>query len=349
MDIENHDELLPYLRRSGRVAMGEEMRTRVLRGGVSNRTVLVEFENGKAWVLKQALSKLRVATDWFSSPERIHREAAGLRWLEKLAPAGSMTPLIFEDEAEHVLAMEAVPYPHRNWKELLLEGDLRPEHVEQFAVLLATVQRGASELNERTGEIGEAFAERSFFESLRLEPYYAYTAAHVPAAATFLEKLIEHTRARSFTLVHGDFSPKNILVYKDKLILVDHEVVHFGDPAFDVGFALTHFLSKAHHLRTYRKAFRTAALQFWNVYRATLGGVPWSTDLESYAARHTLAILLARVAGRSPLEYLSVSERTRQKTVTSNLMAFTPKTIPELIEAFIAGIATKERDRVNHQ
>lgn len=349
MDIENHDELLAYLRRSGRMGTGEEVRARVLTGGVSNRTVLVEFENGKAWVLKQALSKLRVVTDWFSSPERIHREAEGLRWLEKLAPAGSMTPLIFEDEAEHILAMEAVPYPHQNWKDLLLAGDLRSDHVEQFAVLLAAVQSGASELNERTGEIGEAFADRSFFESLRLEPYYAYTAAHVPAAATFLEELIRHTRARSFTLVHGDFSPKNVLVHKDKLILVDHEVVHFGDPAFDVGFALTHFLSKAHHLRTYREAFRMAALQFWNVYRATLGDVPWSTDLECYAARHTLAILLARVAGRSPLEYLTVSERTRQRTVTSDLMAFTPKTIPELIEAFMAGVAIEDQNRADHQ
>ena len=71
----------------------------VLAGGVSNRTVLVERESGEAWVVKQALAKLRVQVDWFSSPERIHREADGLRWLAQFAPPGSITPLVFEDHA----------------------------------------------------------------------------------------------------------------------------------------------------------------------------------------------------------------------------------------------------------
>jgi hypothetical protein len=66
---------------------------RVLAGGISNRTVLVDRpEVGEAWVVKQALPKLRVVVDWFSDPERIHREALGLRWLEELAPSGTITP-----------------------------------------------------------------------------------------------------------------------------------------------------------------------------------------------------------------------------------------------------------------
>lgn len=349
MDIENHAELLSYLRRRGRVEVSDEVAVRVLTGGVSNRTVRVAFASGEAWVLKQALSKLRVAADWFSSPERIYREAAGLRWLERIAPAGSTTPLVFEDELEHVLAMKAVPDPHQNWKEMLLAGDLRSEHVEQFAALLATVHRVASELNERTGDIEHAFADRTFFESLRLEPYYLYAAGRVPATGAFLEELVKHTRGRAFTLVHGDFSPKNVLVHQHKLVLIDHEVVHFGDPAFDVGFALTHLLSKAHHLCAYRDAFRRAALQFWDAYRSTLGDVRWSAGLEGYAVRHTLAILLARVAGRSPLEYLNASERTAQQAVTSKLMACPPTNIPEFIEAFLVGVAAEGEHRVDHR
>jgi 5-methylthioribose kinase len=66
----------------------------VLAGGVSNRTVLVErTASGEGWVVKQALPKLRVATEWLSDPERIHQEALGLRWLSELAPPGAITPL----------------------------------------------------------------------------------------------------------------------------------------------------------------------------------------------------------------------------------------------------------------
>ena len=90
MNIECAAELTGYLRERGHDKKGENPKITVLAGGVSNRTVLVGRENGPAWVLKQALAKLRVASDWFSSPERIHREALGLRWLSQLAPPGAV-------------------------------------------------------------------------------------------------------------------------------------------------------------------------------------------------------------------------------------------------------------------
>src|SRR5215210_8750615 len=124
LDIERPADLLRYLRGTGRIAPDECPAVGVLAGGVSNRTVLVERPSGEAWVLKQALAKLRVAVDWFSSPERIHREALGLRWLARLAPPGTITPLVFEDHDRHLLAMRAVPRPLENWKALLLAGRL---------------------------------------------------------------------------------------------------------------------------------------------------------------------------------------------------------------------------------
>src|SRR5215217_3144150 len=102
-----------------------------LAGGVSNRTVLVERLSGEAWVVKQALAKLRVQVDWFSSPERIHREALGLRWLEQIAPPKTITPLVFEDFEAHLLGMVAVPEPHENWKTMLLRGELTMDHIVQ--------------------------------------------------------------------------------------------------------------------------------------------------------------------------------------------------------------------------
>ena len=144
LDIERPGELLAYLREQGRIAPDEVPQFHVLGGGVSNRAVLTERPNGEAWVVKQALAKLRVPTDWFSSPKRIEREALGLRWLVKLAPPGTTVPLIFEDDENYILAMAAVPQPHDNWKTLLLAGQLDTDHVAQFGALLGTIHRNAA-------------------------------------------------------------------------------------------------------------------------------------------------------------------------------------------------------------
>src|SRR3954449_8437488 len=109
LDIEDPTALRRYLAAAGLLADGEPVTTTVLPGGVSSRTVLVEWPDGRGRVFKQALPKLRVAVDWFSDPVRIHREALGLRWLARLAPPGSVPGVVFEDSREHVLGMEAVP------------------------------------------------------------------------------------------------------------------------------------------------------------------------------------------------------------------------------------------------
>jgi aminoglycoside phosphotransferase (APT) family kinase protein len=332
LDIERPDDLLAYLRATGRVAPDESPRVQTLAGGVSNRTVLVERADGPSFVLKQALAKLRVAVDWFSDPARIEREALGLKHLAELAPPGTITPLTFEDPANHLLAMAAVPKPHDNWKSVLLAGQINPDHVIQFAKLLATIHRRAA---ENRAELATLFADRRFFESLRLEPYYQYTSQQLPESRTFYKELVIDTRLRQLTLVHGDYSPKNVLVHDRRLILLDHEVIHWGDPAFDVGFALTHFLSKGHHLPAHRPALLRTAKLFWQTYRQELGHPRWATDLEDFAVRHTLGIMLARVAGRSPLEYLTPAQRDWQRHAVLAMMADPPTTVDDLTDTFL--------------
>jgi 5-methylthioribose kinase len=331
LDIEDPDALLAYLRQSGRIGRDEQPCIRSLQGGVSNRTVMVQRASGEAWVLKQALAKLRVNVDWFSSPERIHREALGLEWLARLAPYGSIPALLFQDHEQHLLAMEAVPQPYENWKSLLLSGEIDPGHFRQFATLLATIHR---EGYHRRAALEKIFADRSFFESLRLEPYYGYSAQQAPIAAGFLESLIQETLSCRITLVHGDFSPKNILIHQGRLVLLDHEVIHFGDPAFDLGFSMAHFLSKAHHMPARRRSFVAAAGEYWHTYRARLGGLAWAETLESRAVHHTLGCLLARVVGRSPLEYLTEDERLRQREAVLSIIGRAPRRMPNLISIF---------------
>jgi len=340
-DIEDFDALRNYLTARGCVKLGETVSFTNLRGGVSNRTVKVAWADGHGWVLKQALAKLRVNVDWFSSPERIGVEAKALRCLNQLAPPGTTPAFIFEDIPHYLMGMEAVPEEHENWKSVLLSGRIISDHFEQFGLLLGTIHRRSS---ESISEVSELFADTTYFENLRLEPYYLYTAQRIADANLFLNALAQETLHHKDCLVHGDFSPKNTLIYQNKLILLDYEVVHFGDPAFDVGFALTHFLSKAHHLAKDRARLATVAAVFWQAYCKEIARLNWAAALEPRVVRHTLGCLLARVAGKSPLDYLAPEEVRRQRDIVLALMVKPPTTVPDLMAEFVHKIEAYAQD-----
>jgi len=332
LDIENFCALRDYLTTRGCVKVDETVSFCKLRGGVSNRTVKVVWADGRGWVLKQALAKLRVNVDWFSSPERIGVEAKALRCLNQLAPAGTTPAFIFEDMANHLMGMEAIPEEHENWKSLLLSGRIVSDHFEQFGLLLGVIHRKSSDSRL---DVRKQFSDTTYFENLRLEPYYLYTGQTIAEAATFLNFLAKETLCHKNSLVHGDFSPKNTLIYKGKLVLLDYEVVHFGDPAFDVGFAMAHFFSKAHHLHNERSRLASATELFWQVYREEIEHLDWAGALEPRVVRHALGCLLARVAGKSRLEYLTPQEMARQRDIVLELIAVPPKSVPNLIDEFV--------------
>src|SRR5690606_135911 len=167
----------------------------------------------------------------------------------------------------------------------LLRGELHLPFMEDYARILSTIHR---ESHQRRAELEPLFSNQTFFENLRLEPYYLYTATQVPDASSFLHSLITETRSSRLALVHGDYSPKNVLIYNQHLILLDHEVIHWGDPAFDVGFCLTHFLSKAHHLPASRDQFIIAVERFCQYYFEEVRNNLPDPDYENRTARHTL-------------------------------------------------------------
>lgn len=344
LDIEDPAALRSYLVGQALIGPDEPVSIARLSGGVSNRVMRVtcghDDPQGKAWVVKQALPKLRVSADWYSPPERIHREALGLAWLGRLLGEDRTPHCVFEDEARHVLVMTAVAEPFENWKTMLMVGRLEDGHLTQFAMLLADLHGGAC---ASLAEVTADFGDRSFFESLRLEPYYLFTAERQPRSAAFYRQLVADTRARALTLVHGDYSPKNVLVTGDRLVLLDHEVLHVGDPAFDLGFSLAHLLSKARHVVAARDRFADAARQHWATYRKRLGEVPWAADLEPRSVRHALGCLLARVDGRSPLEYLRDDERADQRRVALRLMASPPGSVEALVDELLGDMAQGRR------
>ena len=324
MNIEDSDQLMAYLLENNWISSSEMIGIQILKGGVSNRTVLLKRAAHADWVIKQAIPKLRVKEDWYCSPARIRSESKGMLWLAEILPEGTVPRLIYEDSTQDLIVMEAIPTPHFNMKKKLLEGSVDPDLFSQMGEILGIVHRRGS----GNAEIAEVFEDSSFFEILRLEPYYRFTAKRVARAQTFLLDLCDQTINHPYSIVHGDFSPKNILIFEGKLRLIDHEVIHYGDATFDLGFSLSHFLSKALHLPGSRSDLFKSTKIYFKSYQAQ--NPPWNKKIEKRTIAHTLGCLLARVHGRSPLEYLTDRECHIQsdlvleivETATDQLLSF---------------------------
>ncbi|MCA9207043.1 MAG: phosphotransferase, partial [Planctomycetales bacterium] len=248
-----------YLRESGRIADDERVRVRLLTGGVSNIVLRISFDSTERedWVVKQAREQLRVTDPWFCGVERIWREVETLRicadclrderQTDFAADDGfrfSVPQVVFEDRENYLYAMSAAPAEHIVWKRQLLRGvaDRR---------IAAACGKLLGRLHARTWNdsgVANQLADRSFFEQLRVDPYYRFAAEQRPEFREYLEPLIASLDENRHSLVHGDFSPKNLLLFQHEVMLVDFEVGHFGDPAFDLGFFLTHIVLKAIHL-----------------------------------------------------------------------------------------------------
>jgi 5-methylthioribose kinase len=283
-----------YLASRGMALPGAHIRE--LGGGVSNTVLLVESGAG-GFVLKQALGKLRVEQEWLSDRDRIFRESAALRKLAPLLPAGSLPTVLFEDRENFIFAMSAAPTGSRCWKDLLLAGEILPATAERAGTLLATMA-GAT---WRSSEWEDEFGGRTIFDQLRIDPYYRTAARKHPDLALRAARLIEESAARRVSLTHGDWSPKNFLVDGALVMVIDFEVVHFGDPSFDSAFLLNHLLLKSLYRPQWADAYRAAADRFWRAFRA---GVPPEDWIEPATIEHLGWLMLARVDGKSPAEYL---------------------------------------------
>lgn len=320
------DSAAAYLRSAGRAAADEPILVRELAGGVSNFVLLVTLpRRGQRFVLKQARERLRVQEDWRCSVERIWREVEVLRRCGGLlkrggAPRAKFPPcvpkLLWEDRANYCFAMSAAPEEHHTWKEQLLAG-----WTTDSLFLAAACGRMLGRIHAGTwhsAEVARQFDDRSFFDALRLDPYYRHAALANPDRRPQLQALVDSVCSHRLCLVHGDFSPKNVLVSRGQAMLIDFEVGHFGDPAFDLGFFLTHLVAKAIHSREACRRYLHLPAVFWHLYRGELAAVATADELADVQRRMMLNLagcLLARADGKSPLEYLTAQERNVIRTL----------------------------------
>jgi 5-methylthioribose kinase len=312
------DTVVAYLRARGLVDPDSPADVVALGGGVSN-VVLAVTSSGRRIVVKQALPQLRVAQEWLADPARARTEAAALGLARSLTPT-AVPEVLDVDPARYVLVIAAAPSGWAEWKQALLVGDVDAAIAAEVGRLAATWHRST------TGLAGSpVFDQPEAFDQLRLDPYYRATAvAHPDLAGTIHARLDELTAERC-CLVHGDLSPKNVLVGDGGLWVIDFEVAHVGHPAFDLAFLLNHLFLKAAHRSASFAALRGAAAAFWSAY-ADAEGIALATDA---ALDHLGVLMLARVDGKSPVEYLDEPTRDRVRTVARALVAEPPATLDE--------------------
>lgn len=289
------------LRENGVIPGGREVETRPLGGGVSNRVFQVRWD-GECLVLKQPRPNLAVEDDWPADVQRVHNEAAATRAFRTVIDQAGLDArvprIVFESTADHLVAMECAPEDTVMWKRQLLDGRVDADVAAILGEVLAAVHE-ASALDE---ELREQFASKRPFHQLRLDPYHRSTAARHPDVAAHILAEADRIAGVERTLVHGDYSPKNVLVERSNGAvpwILDFEVAHWGDPAFDPAFMLNHVLIKSVYNHGAREAYHGAALTFWESYR---DGVPW--DVESETVTEVGVLMLARVDGKSPVEYV---------------------------------------------
>ena len=274
-----------------------------LRGGVSG-TVWRARDGRRAVVVKQAMTRLRVAREWTADAARTVTEGRALS-LAAGVDAARVPGVVLLDEAANVLVIEAAPSPAPLWKTELLDGRVDVEVARALGAFLAGVHRataiGTSNLDLAPFDQDEAFAQ------LRLRPYFESIAARDGDVGAVVMPPVRAMAERRACLVHGDVSPKNVLLLDAGPWLLDWEVSHLGDPAFDLAFLCAHLVLKAMHLPRHGVALRAAARVFLEAY-ADAGGVAGD---DAHLCGLTGALLVARVDGDSPVEYLdSIGQRT---------------------------------------
>ena len=308
-----------YLRSHGRIAPDESIEAIELSGGVSNAVIRISRSNGEDFVLKQGRGQLKVVEPWFCSIDRIWREIEVLCICEQLLSANSRrsplsceTPrLLFEDRQNYVYAMSAAPPTHYVWKRELLAGVARVDVAASCGSLLGA-------LHAKTWhdpDLACRLDDRQFFDDLRLDPYYRQIARVNDDLKPAIELLIDSVLQNRHCLVHGDFSPKNLLVYQDRLMLIDFEVGHYGDPAFDIGFFLSHLMLKAFLHAQYEQSYFDLIALFWRSYNAEILERISQDEAEALGSRSIInfaACALARIDGKSRIDYLIDDTRQNQ-------------------------------------
>lgn len=318
------ENAVPYLHFNGHWPAHVPAQARMLAGGVSNTVIRVEPLDPRSeyppMILKQSAELLRTQMEWRSRKERIWIETEAMQFLDSVLPPGVVPRVIFEDRPQYIFGMTDLGQNCDVWKLLLLEGRPNVNLARNAGRLLGMVHESGLRNADRIKN--SILGDLTVFNELRIDPYYKTVSRAHPVIADAIDELIKTMlNVSQKTLVLGDFSPKNILVDgHDQLALVDFETSHWGDPAFDLGFFLTHLVLKMFRAMRLgmpaREEYLSLMIEFWGSYRRTFLEIDDPRNLESRTVSHLAACMLARVDGKSPVDYLCESDQDAVRSLT---------------------------------
>ncbi|UZX05433.1 aminoglycoside phosphotransferase family protein [Arthrobacter sp. CDRTa11] len=294
---------------------GEEAILSPLTGGVSSDLWQVSLP-GRTLCVKGALARLKVAHEWLAPLSRNRVEYDWLQFAGTVAPTQVPQVLAYDGQAG-LFAMQFLPaedYPV--WKDSLLTGQVDPAAAHAVGDLLGRLHSASTKDLSLPGKFGTD----SNFDALRIEPYFRVTARANPDLADRIDVIAERTAGTHLAVVHGDVSPKNILLGPDGPVLLDAECGWFGDPAFDVAFCLNHLLLKAIILPDHTAQLHSSARMLLDGYARHIDWEP-APDLTARAAALLPLLALARVDGASPVEYLTPEQRGQVRNAARDLLA----------------------------
>jgi len=286
----------------------------LLTGGVSSSIFRVGLGD-TSYCIKQALPKLKVEKDWWAPVSRVFSEIAWLQTVHQIVP-GHVPRVLGADKACGAFAMAFLPESdYVNWKTALLRGAVDAAVAAQVGDILGRIHRATAD----DADLARRFDTNAIFFALRLEPYLVEAARQHPDLSVQLIALAHQTQQNRRVLVHGDVSPKNILIGAKGPVLLDAECAWYGDPAFDLAFVLNHLLLKAAHLPTHSAALFDAFEQLLVAYSAH---VRWESLKALLARAGSLlpGLLLARVDGKSPVEYLQEDVRAQVRQFARDML-----------------------------
>jgi aminoglycoside phosphotransferase (APT) family kinase protein len=335
-------EFLEVLRRNGQVT-GAEARLVPLSGGVSSEIFLVE-DGAERFVVKRALPKLKVKDDWFADIGRNRSEWQYMECVGGMMP-GVTPQLRFSSPDEGYFGMEYLGDGFANWKSLLLAGECSVSHAETAGKILGEIHRRTCGVDRLRAQ----FDTTANFHQLRVEPYLLTTGARHPELQALFNSEARRIEATREALVHGDFSPKNILIRggrMDRMVLLDCEVAWYGDPTFDVAFFLNHLFLKGLYHAGKGLEFEPMADTFWRAY-ASERTPAHAAAVESRLPALLLMLLLARVDGKSPVEYLTAPKQEFIRALVHKHLPAPPDSLAGLRALWFAGVNEFESTQVS--
>ncbi len=320
MPTEPEADLVRHLVHRGLVPASTPVEVWELSGGVSADVFLVTAA-GRRLVVKRAVDRLRVRQEWHASPARVLREADALALARAIRP-DNVPELLDVDEERLIITMRAVPARATNWKADLLAGSAEVEVGRRLGLALAD-WHSTSASDPRSLE---SFADATNFFELRISPFFLRVAEVHGELRPPIEHVVERLTGRSSCLVHGDFSPKNVLVDRPGFWVVDWETAHRGDPTFDLAFLVSHLVCKAVHRPALAGRYRACADAFVDAYLDHSDLDIGTADLVA----QTGCLVLARVDGTSPVDFLDTDEQTAARTLARGALLEPPEDLASL-------------------